>query len=473
MKFAEKIIWSCLMTLATVFSIGSAIMIYQNHNNLLQTTVDHHLSSHDIELYSLETRLYQDSISYSTQYGQDEKAMKNKAIYYLEQFRSTSQGQKKAYALSSSEQEVIYNNIDEKYQKYISPKYNQKYFIKHDNHQYMMFVTSQVNAGKNVYYLTSCYDVTSIYQERTRQIENFIVISAILFILAFFVLKFISSYLTQSIQKLNTVTKRIANGDYSERTQIISEDEIGELSKSFDEMAEVNEQTIHQLQESVIQKEEFMGSFSHEVKTPMTAILGFADLLRTCDCDEETRQKAAQYIYTEGKRLENLSYTLMDLLAIGNHQVQLEPVSLNAIIKQLITYYEGKNTKCLLSFECDDVLVLSQSDLLFTLLRNLIDNAIKASQEGQKIIDKTNLQSKKIIVSVCDEGLGMSEEDIKKATEAFYMADKSRSRLQGGAGLGLTIVKRICDVHQTSLSIQSQLNHGTTVSFELEVMSYE
>lgn len=264
MKFAEKIIWSCLMTLATVFSIGSAIMIYQNHNNLLQTTVDHHLSSHDIELYSLETRLYQDSISYSTQYGQDEKAMKNKAIYYLEQFRSTSQGQKKAYALSSSEQEVIYNNIDEKYQKYISPKYNQKYFIKHDNHQYMMFVTSQVNAGKNVYYLTSCYDVTSIYQERTRQIENFIVISAILFILAFFVLKFISSYLTQSIQKLNTVTKRIANGDYSERTQIISEDEIGELSKSFDEMAEVNEQTIHQLQESVIQKEEFMGSFSHE-----------------------------------------------------------------------------------------------------------------------------------------------------------------------------------------------------------------
>ena len=67
----------------------------------------------------------------------------------------------------------------------------------------------------------------------------------------------------------------------------------------------------------------------------MTAILGFADLLRTCDCDEQTRQKAAQYIYTEGKRLENLSYTLMDLLALGNNQIELKSVSMKVIVKQL------------------------------------------------------------------------------------------------------------------------------------------
>ena len=85
MKFAEKIIWSCLLTLAVLFSIGSAIMIYQNHHNLLQTTIDHDLTTQEIELYSLETRLYQDSIGYQRAFEKDEHYLMNKAIYYLGQ----------------------------------------------------------------------------------------------------------------------------------------------------------------------------------------------------------------------------------------------------------------------------------------------------------------------------------------------------------------------------------------------------
>lgn len=468
MKFSEKIIWACLLTLAILFSIGSGVLIYQNHHNLLQTTIDHNLSNHEIELYSLETRLFQDSLDY----GENQTKMMNKAIYYLEQFRYTSQAQKN-YALSLADKKIFYSNIDNQYRQYISKDFDQKYFIKNLDHQYKMFVTSKINAGKNVYYLTSCYDMTSIYQDRNRQIGNFLIISVILFAVAYTILKFLSSYLTQSIHKLNAVSQRIANGNYSERTHIESQDEIGELSKSFDEMAEMNEKTIHQLQESVIQKEEFMGSFSHEVKTPMTAILGFADLLRTCDCDEQTRQKAAQYIYTEGKRLEKLSYTLMDLLAVGDRHIELQPVSLLIIMKQLEEYYHGKDSQYILKFRVTDLWVQSQPDLLFTLLRNLIDNAMKASQTGQTITVKTWSSEKQVTVAVVDEGMGMSEEDVKKATEAFYMADKSRSRSMGGAGLGLTIVKRICDAHQTELSIHSQLHCGTTVSFGLEVITHE
>lgn len=472
MKFAEKIIWSCLLTLAVLFSIGSAIMIYQNHHNLLQTTIDHDLTTQEIELYSLETRLYQDSIGYQRAFEKDEHYLMNKAIYYLGQFQYASQNQK-TFALSLPNNEVFYSTIDEKYKEYISIDYNQKYFIKHRDEKYFMFMTSQINAGDTVYYLTSCYDLTSVYQERDRQIMNFLVISGILFLVAYLILRIISSYLTKSINKLNVVTQRIASGDYSERTQIQSEDEIGELSKSFDEMADMNEKTIHQFQESVIQKEEFMSSFSHEVKTPMTAILGFADLLRTCDCDEQTRQKAAQYIYTEGKRLENLSYTLMDLLALGNNQIELKSVSMKVIVKQLKDYYQGKHIQNILEFDKMDIWVFSQADLLFMLLRNLIDNSIKASQEGQRIQIKTDVFHDKVKISVIDEGIGMSEEDVKKATEAFYMADKSRARSMGGAGLGLTFVKRICDVHHTGLSIQSQLGVGTTVSFELGVVTHE
>lgn len=127
--------------------------------------------------------------------------------------------------------EVFYSTIDEKYKEYISIDYNQKYFIKHRDEKYFMFMTSQINAGDTVYYLTSCYDLTSVYQERDRQIMNFLVISGILFLVAYLILRIISSYLTKSINKLNVVTQRIASGDYSERTQIQSEDEIGELQR--------------------------------------------------------------------------------------------------------------------------------------------------------------------------------------------------------------------------------------------------
>lgn len=152
MKFAEKIIWSCLLTLAILFSIGSSALIYQNHHNLLQTTINHNLSTHEIEVYSLETRLFQDSLEYARDSHQEQSKMIDRAIYYLEQFRYTSQVQK-TYALSLSNQEILYSNIDNEYRQYISLDFEQKYFLKHLNQQYKMFVTSKVNAGKNVYYL--------------------------------------------------------------------------------------------------------------------------------------------------------------------------------------------------------------------------------------------------------------------------------------------------------------------------------
>lgn len=469
MKFAEKIIWSCLLTLAIVFSLGSTTMIYQNHQQLLHTTIQHNLSTQDIEIYSLETRLFQDSLSYHS----SNEELKRRAIYYINQFQYTSKNQKNGSALINMDNEVIYSSMEKQYQDFVSSKNNQTYSIKHLNNQYLMFVTSPISAGKHNFYYTACYDVSLVYQERNRQIKNFLIISVFLFMLAFIILRLLSFYLTKSIYKLNVVSQRIARGEYSERTQIDSSDEIGDLSRHFDEMAEINEQTIHQLQESVIQKEEFMGSFSHEVKTPMTAILGFADLLRTCDCDEETRQKAAQYIYTEGKRLENLSYILMDLLSVSNRKVELEPVQLVSIMKQLDNYYQGKSLLCQIDFIYEDVTVLSQSDLLFTLLRNVIDNALKASKEGQKVNVYTERKDKYIYIIVKDEGIGMNEESLQKATEAFFMADKSRSRNQGGAGLGLTIVKRILDVHHTNLHLESKEGYGTTVHFALEVLDYD
>ena len=233
-------------------------------------------------------------------------------------------------------------------------------------------------------------------------------------------------------------------------------------------MAEMNEQKIHQLEQSVIQKEEFMGSFSHEIKTPMTTILGFADLLRTCDMDEETRQKAVQYIYQEGQRLERLSYTLMKLLSLSEEKIDLERVSIHEFVVELQNYYLQQKLSQKLIFHYDSGEVLSHHELLFVLMRNLIDNARKASQDNQNIEISIYYQEHGFLFVVCDHGRGMSQEAIEKATEPFYMEDKSRSRMQGGAGLGLTIVNRILELHHSQLKIESLLHQGTTISFWLE-----
>ena len=468
MKFANKIIWSCLITLSILFSISSTFMIYQNHKQILKTTITTKLSNHDIEVNSLESRLLQDSIDTLNNFKQNKEWMQDRIVYYLNQFQIISPENKKVYALVDEKNDLVYSSLPIDAEKELLETENQTYILKHIHDQYYLTMKSPLQAGRYRFYILTCYDITPLFQERNKQLKDFIIISIILYIITFFILKFISRYLTEPIHKLNEVSKRIARGQYEERTNIESNDEIGELSKSFDEMASINEKTIHQLQDSVTQKEEFMASFSHEIKTPMTAILGFADSLRSGVCDEETQKKAAQYIYTEGKRLEHLSYTLMDLLKLNHQKITLQSVYIPKIIRQLQNYYSGLPSHANLKFYYDDIYVKSQSDLLFVLLRNLIDNAIKASKDNQDIIIKIIQTQKNVEISVKDERIGMDNDSILKATEPFYMADKSRSRSQGGAGLGLTIVKRICDLHQTNLLFDSKVHRGTTVSFFLE-----
>lgn len=473
MKFSEKIIWACLLTIVVVFSIGSTVMISQNHSHLLKTTQQQNISSHEIEIYSLESKLLQDSLKNITNYGYDLESMKKRAIYYIQQFEYSLNHPQVAYALRDENETILFSSLNQESLSNYSIHELDNYFMTKENGKHVMVLTSPIDCGNIKLYLTASYNISSCFRERTRQVELFFIIGACILLGSFIILRFLSRYLTQSIERLNIVSQHIANGNYHERTQIESDDEIGELSKSFDEMARVNEQRILELQQSLEQREEFMGSFSHEIKTPMTSILGYADMLRTYNCDDETRQVAAQYIYSEGKRLENLSYALMDLLSIGEREIKLVPTTVTTIIEQLKIYYQGKSVPCLLNFKCEDAKVISQEDLLFTVLRNLIDNAIKASSQNQQVIIKGEKIQGTYQFSIIDQGIGMSQEDIEKATEPFYMADKSRSRSQGGAGLGMSIVKRICDFHQTKLMIASHLQQGTVVSFELEVANNE
>ncbi|MFR1599610.1 MAG: sensor histidine kinase, partial [Coprobacillus cateniformis] len=169
----------------------------------------------------------------------------------------------------------------------------------------------------------------------------------------------------------------------------------------------------------------------------------------------------------------SLSHTMMDLLSLNETTPALCAVCIEDIIAALKKYYDGVDCSCQIKFICASSTVLSNKELLFTMLRNLIDNAIKASCDQQLVLVKGVVYEQMYQFSIMDQGIGMSEKDIAMALEPFYMADKSRTRKQGGAGLGLSIVKRILDIHHSHLDITSTPHKETTVSFMLEVIPHE
>ena len=473
MKLSSKIVFSCITTIAIVFSLGSTIMLYQNHRHLLDETLKQKLSAHEIEVNALESKLVQDSLDHLTDKGNDSDKMNERFKYYLQQNNSRKNRQNEGYVLYDEHGDVIYSDISAVlYKKLKKDAFDTYYILDTHTATYSIF-TSKLTAGNLHWYISAAYNIEDVYQERTRQFQSFLIIDACILLFSYLLLQYISHYLIKPIQKLNETSQHIALGNYKERTNIQSDDEVGELSKSFDHMADAIEANMTQLKQQAEAKEAFMGSFSHEIKTPMTAILGFADMLRTYDCDVETRRKAADYIYTEGKRLNSLSHTMMDLLSLNENTPALCNVCVDDIITALKKYYQGTDCSCRLEFICASAVVLSNQELLFTMLRNLIDNAIKASSDKQLVLIKGVVYERMYQFSIIDEGIGMNEKDVEMALEPFYMADKSRTRKQGGAGLGLSIVKRILDIHHSHLDIKSIPDKGTTLSFMLEVIPHE
>ena len=467
MKLAEKIIWTCLITIIFVYMIATTVMISENHANLLKTTQRQNISTHEIETYSLESKLLQDSSRIREYYDYD--YLSRRAVYYVKQFEYSLNHPQVTYALRSNDGTVQYSSIDNATLEHYSIAQLDDFMLSQEGEKHVMVLTSLIETGDFKFYLTASYDISSCFVERNRQIEMFYLTSIIILVGSAVILKFLSRYLTRPIETLNHVSQRIAAGNFSERTNISSNDEIGELSRSFDEMAQFNEQKIQELQENLEQKEEFMGSFSHEIKTPMTSILGYADMLRTYDCDKETQQIAAQYIYNEGRRLENLSYTLMELLSLKEEEIKLVGISSAKLVSMLSAYYQTNKQITRVKFDCQNAMVYGQEDLLFICLRNLIDNALKASTSDQVVLIKGQIDKENYQFLIIDQGIGIAKEDIDKIIQPFYMVDKSRSRKLGGAGLGLSLVKRICQFHHTALTIDSKLGQGTSMSFYLEV----
>ncbi len=460
MSYRLKLTITISLLIAISFGIGGTLMITTSFNATLKQETQSALSSFE----SVQNMLYLlNSLGDQSDYESLADA--------LSQMETQGLGRWQALTLKNSEEELFRSGSAELLNYSLPmPSADQcSYLPVADDQGHGLIVRSLISAGETDLQLQARFDVSHIYEIRAaQQKQYFIVYIAVVFfgIITSVVLSFA---LTRHLHRLTTTVRKISGGDLSKRSRITSNDEFGQLSRDFDAMAEKLQENIVRLESDMQRQESFMGAFAHELKTPMTSIIGFADLLRQGNLDENTRMMAAEYIHSEGHRLERLSFKLLDLLLLKKDEVTMKPVWLSTYLAEVERALAPnmKNKGIRLVCKAEQKRVVLEPDLVKSLLYNLVDNASKAMDNGGIIAVRATAIPGGCQFQVVDNGRGMEPEALTRITEAFYRVDKARSRSQGGAGLGLALCKQIAELHHGNISFASEPGKGTRVTVTL------
>lgn len=332
---------------------------------------------------------------------------------------------------------------------------------------------SHISISNRDLYVETLTDISEIYFNRDSYCGIFRIILLIVAMVSSLVLVLFSKFLTRPLVKLSDAAKEIAGGNFSKRVEMSSTGEVRELSESFNTMAENIESYTDKLKKAAQDRDDFVANFTHELKTPLTSVIGYADMLRTYELDADKRRECADYIYREGKRLEKLSANLLEIIVMENSDIKRMNLNTEHLIKELrgSVAFLLKKYGLKLHVKYEKAYIFAEPSLLKTLLYNLIDNACKASQKGQGITLFGKIDGDRYRFSVADCGRGIPKAELEKIIQPFYMIDKSRSRKMGGAGLGLALCNEIARLHNSKLTIESKESVGTTVQFDVAVSS--
>lgn len=282
-------------------------------------------------------------------------------------------------------------------------------------------------------------------------------VSLVLAVVLYFVLKKLSG----PLETLRKTTEKIETGDFSARVEERGNDEFTLVAKSFNLMLDTINEQMETLEQEADRKQMLVDNMAHELRTPLTSIHGYAEYLEKANTTEERRLIAAKYIMSESERLQKISEILLDDAFIRENEIEMSDIDLGAVLTDAAKKLQMRAENAGVEITCDTapVTVKGNETLLSMLFYNLTENAIKACSAGGKV---------KISCSECqavieDNGKGMTEEQLLHITEPFYRTDKSRSRAEGGAGLGLALCKQIVLTHKAEMNFESKIGQGTKI----------
>lgn len=462
MKFSSKLLFCTMIVMAIALGFSGFYFVDSVFEISLERETGQALDENSILCFAFETAALNVPAKYDVLQDSTVEQLASK-------LESSGQNASRMLRISNEEKQALYASdgfeMDDALlsQTDASTKAYRTIYL---NGHYYVQTASTVNALDRVLYLETLRDVSVVFDERAMGFRVYRQVTVVMLLLGMAAMHLISFLLTKPIRHLTRATKKMAAGDYAYRARKVSNDELGQLTLDFNHMAEALEENINKLEDEIQAKEDFVGAFAHELKTPLTAIIGYADMLRSRKLDEEKSFLSANYIYTEGKRLEAMSIRLLDIMVTRHGQAQFQEVQAESLFQYLQAMFRtNEDMNFVYTFE--EGIVWAESNLIITVLINLMDNAVKASEPGSTIEVKGMAREKGYLFQVKDYGMGIAEEEIQKITKAFYMVDKSRARERNGAGLGLALCAEILSLHHSSLSIESKLGEGTCIGFLL------
>ncbi|MBB3128218.1 signal transduction histidine kinase [Paenibacillus rhizosphaerae] len=470
MKLWLKVFWCTFLLFEVLFNAASFYLIQHNFNHNQVREVDRGLSEQHIITAQIETDWsYINNLNQllnTTKEGVDEFLQHN-ASKYLKSFDPGNA----SIEIKNNRNQTVFTNLSEtvagpRPELEVEEPGDRKYIIRSFGHKSVLFVAGVLTLSGSDFKLTYSLDLTGIYEDKNAQIRNFIRINIVITVVLAAGLYGLIWFLTRSIRMLTRSAQTIASGRYTHRVNVISRDEIGLLAEQFNKMAEAIEEKVNALETTDRNKQRFIHYLTHELKTPLTSIIGYADLLRTATFNEEVFYKSLHYIYSEGKRLESLAFKLMDLILFENNEPRMTVWEMETVLEESVQTMRPQLEKAQvgLSMTVEAIRLPMEKDLIQILCTNLIDNSIKASNAGDRIrIRGYKTNDHQYVIEVQDEGIGIPEQDIPNVFEPFFKVDQARSQTNRGAGLGLAICAEIVRLHKGELDIQNRLNEGTVV----------
>lgn len=306
-----------------------------------------------------------------------------------------------------------------------------------------------------------------IHRVRTSVFRFFMLSVSASILISILLIYIFSLRISRPLKEINNAAKIIAGGEFRNRLHINTQDEIGELAESFNQM-------VTDLQNLEEMRRGFIANVSHELRTPMTSIRGFIEGIIDGTIPYEKQKDYLSIVRDETIRLNRLVNDLLDLakMEAGEMKLTFKNFNINELIRRCIIKLENliisKNIQIEAAFETDEIFVEADADAIERVIINLIHNAIKFTNDFGTIIITTSNKKDKVYIEIQDDGVGIDVEEINNVWERFYKSDKSRGRDKGGTGLGLAIVKNIINEHKQQIWLESELNIGTKFTFTLK-----
>ena len=305
--------------------------------------------------------------------------------------------------------------------------------------------------------LLTALDVSPVYALRRELLRGAAALGLIGLALAGALAIWISGVLTRPLSQLADAAAKLADGDYAAPLPAAKNDEMNALIRAFSRMSAAIDERETALRTQAEERQALIDALAHEMRTPLTAILGGARLLQQSRLSGSQQSELLDTMAREASRLSTMDERLLLLTRLDHEAPAFAPFDSQAMAREALSVFDG------VRLEGDDAVFVGERELTILLLRNLVVNAQRA---GGKEVVRVTLHPDGF--DVTDYGCGMTKEQIARAFEPFYKADKARTRRAGGAGLGLPLCRKIARLHHGELHMESEIGRGTRVCYRFD-----